>query len=64
MDQRQASYGNKNYKPTGDISLLADGTYYLTEVDDKFRRYYAIKGEDSSVACLKSLQPAQRMAKM
>lgn len=60
MDQRQASYGNKNYTPTGDVSQLADGTFYLTGVDDMFRRFYAVKGEEN-LACLKSLQPLAKL---
>lgn len=62
MDQRQATYGNKNYAPTGDISGLTAGTFYLTGVDEMYRRHYAIKGEDSKLACLGSLQP-QKTAK-
>ncbi|OAQ31846.1 hypothetical protein K457DRAFT_135636 [Linnemannia elongata AG-77] len=31
----------KDYNPIGDISTLAKGTYYLTRVDEKFRRTYA-----------------------
>jgi hydroxymethylglutaryl-CoA synthase len=31
----------KDYNPIGDISTLAKGTYYLTRIDEKFRRTYA-----------------------
>ncbi|KAF9911793.1 hypothetical protein EC991_002095 [Linnemannia zychae] len=31
----------KDYNPVGDISTLAKGTYYLTRIDEKFRRTYA-----------------------
>lgn len=33
----------QNYKPSGSIDHLRSGTYYLTGIDDKFRRSYAIK---------------------
>jgi hydroxymethylglutaryl-CoA synthase len=33
----------KGYIPQGDISRLRKGTYYLTKIDEKFRREYAIK---------------------
>ncbi|OAQ71311.1 hydroxymethylglutaryl-CoA synthase [Pochonia chlamydosporia 170] len=40
---RELAYGAKNYKPTGDISRLVPGTYYLDNIDEEFRRTYAIK---------------------
>jgi len=33
----------KGYIPQGDISRMRKGTYYLTKIDEKFRREYAIK---------------------
>jgi len=33
----------KGYIPQGDVSSLKKGTYYLTKIDEKFRREYAIK---------------------
>jgi hydroxymethylglutaryl-CoA synthase len=33
----------KGYIPQGDITNLRKGTYYLTKIDEKFRREYAIK---------------------
>jgi len=40
---RERAHLKKNYKPSGDIDNIAPGTYYLVEVDDMFRRKYAIK---------------------
>jgi len=40
---RERAHLKKNYKPEGDVETLAPGTYYLTNVDDMFRREYAIK---------------------
>ncbi|EDO17779.1 hypothetical protein Kpol_541p22 [Vanderwaltozyma polyspora DSM 70294] len=40
---REHAHLQKNFKPTGSIDLIAEGSYYLTEVDDRFRRSYAIK---------------------
>ena len=40
---RERAHLKKNYKPEGDIETIAPGTYYLTNVDDMFRREYAIK---------------------
>jgi hydroxymethylglutaryl-CoA synthase len=40
---RERAHLKKNYKPEGDVETLAPGTYYLTNVDDMFRREYAVK---------------------
>ena len=40
---REAAHLAKGYIPQGDISRMRKGTYYLTKIDDKFRREYAIK---------------------
>ncbi|KAL8724797.1 MAG: hypothetical protein Q9181_006667 [Wetmoreana brouardii] len=40
---REEAYGQKGYKPKGDIAKLMPGTYYLTEVDEKYQRSYAVK---------------------
>lgn len=36
-------YGGKDFVTNKDCSLLEPGTYYLTEVDSKYRRFYAKK---------------------
>ncbi|KAK9076720.1 hypothetical protein SSX86_005054 [Deinandra increscens subsp. villosa] len=43
MEQR---YGGKDYVTSKDTSHLAPGTYYLTHVDSKYRRYYAKKATE------------------
>lgn len=40
---REAAHLQKNFKPTGSIETLTPGTYYLTEVDDRYHRTYAVK---------------------
>ncbi|KAB1210770.1 Hydroxymethylglutaryl-CoA synthase [Morella rubra] len=39
-------YGAKDFVTSKDTSVLAPGTYYLTEVDSMYRRFYAKKSED------------------
>lgn len=39
-------YGAKDFVTSKDISLLSPGTYYLTEVDSLYRRFYAKKSDD------------------
>ena len=46
MDKRERNFGKANLVPEGSIEHLEDGTYYLTRVDEKYIRYYAIKGQD------------------
>jgi hydroxymethylglutaryl-CoA synthase len=40
---REHAHLKKNFKPTGNPGTLFPGTYYLTEIDDMFRRKYEIK---------------------
>nr|QEV81804.1 Hydroxymethylglutaryl-CoA synthase [Prunella vulgaris] len=43
MKLMEHRYGGKDFITSKDCSLLAPGTYYLTEVDSKYRRFYAKK---------------------
>lgn len=40
---RHDAHLQKNFEPKGDISTIVPGTYYLTKVDDMFKRFYAVK---------------------
>ncbi|OJJ51524.1 hypothetical protein ASPZODRAFT_12345 [Penicilliopsis zonata CBS 506.65] len=40
---REHAHLKKNYTPSGNTETLVAGTYYLTEVDDMFRRKYEVK---------------------
>ncbi|KAM0426670.1 hypothetical protein ACHAPT_007986 [Fusarium lateritium] len=42
-DLRKQAHLQKNYTPKGDISNITPGTYYLTKVDDMFKREYSIQ---------------------
>ncbi|KNE69271.1 hydroxymethylglutaryl-CoA synthase [Allomyces macrogynus ATCC 38327] len=54
MELREKVHNAKDYKPTGDITdALWDGTYYLTEIDAKFRRTYARKEPAAAAAAAK-----------
>ncbi|KAI3812975.1 hypothetical protein L1987_17688 [Smallanthus sonchifolius] len=50
MHVMEHRYGGKDYVTSKDTSHLASGTYYLTHVDSKFRRYYAKKVTESEVS--------------
>ncbi|KAJ5625129.1 Hydroxymethylglutaryl-CoA synthase [Penicillium lagena] len=41
---RETAYQQKDYTPVGDTDTLVPGTYYLVQVDEWFRRKYAVKG--------------------
>ncbi|MBA0845232.1 hypothetical protein Goarm_023014 [Gossypium armourianum] len=41
MHLMEHRYGAKDFVTSKDCSLLSPGTYYLTEVDSKYRRFYA-----------------------
>ena len=59
MTHREGLFGKNNYVPEvsknfsslnllqGSIDHLFPGTFYLTKVDNKYRRYYEIKDPDS-----------------
>lgn len=40
LELREQTAYCKDYTPTGDISHIRDGTYILTHVDEKYKRYY------------------------
>lgn len=40
---RKKAHLQKDYKPTGEVSTITPGTYYLENVDDMFKRFYSIK---------------------
>ncbi|KAK4908099.1 3-hydroxy-3-methylglutaryl coenzyme A synthase [Elasticomyces elasticus] len=40
---REKAHLQKSFKPAGTVEHLLPGTYYLTEVDDMFRRKYEVK---------------------
>lgn len=40
---RKNAHLQKDYVPVGEVSTITPGTYYLTKVDDMFKREYAIK---------------------
>ncbi|KAK0742443.1 hydroxymethylglutaryl-coenzyme A synthase C terminal-domain-containing protein [Apiosordaria backusii] len=42
-DLRKKAHLQKDYVPTGEVSTIAPGTYYLEKVDDMFKRFYAVK---------------------
>ena len=41
---RERAHLQKDFTPKGSIESITKGTYYLTEVDDMFRRKYEVKG--------------------
>lgn len=40
---REKAHLNKDFAPQGDVKNLTTGTYYLTKVDDMYRRSYEVK---------------------
>lgn len=42
-DLRKKAHLQKGFKPAGDASTIIPGTYYLEEVDEMFKRSYAVK---------------------
>lgn len=47
MASREQLFGKCGYTPQGATNHLFPGTFYLTKVDDKHRRFYAIKDDHS-----------------
>jgi hypothetical protein len=43
MTQRERNFGKAPYTPSTPIDGLFPGTFYLTHIDEKFRRFYSIK---------------------
>ena len=42
-DLRKKAHLQKNYKPEGEVSTIDSSVYYLTEVDDMFKRAYKVQ---------------------
>ena len=40
---REKAHLQKGYTPNGNPETISKGTYYLTEVDEMFKRKYEIK---------------------
>ena len=40
---RERAHLKKDFTPAGNVDTLVPGTYYLINIDDMFRRTYAIK---------------------
>lgn len=49
MKLMENRYGAKDFVTTKDTSLLYPGTFYLTQVDSLYRRYYAKKDADDKI---------------
>ncbi|KAK9478461.1 hydroxymethylglutaryl-coenzyme A synthase C terminal-domain-containing protein [Lipomyces japonicus] len=43
IEQRENAHQKKDFTPVGTIENIVPGAYYLTKVDEKYRREYAIK---------------------
>lgn len=43
IELREKAHLKSSFTPTGSIDNLPSGSYYLTSIDDKFRREYSIK---------------------
>ncbi|KAA8522332.1 hypothetical protein F0562_013307 [Nyssa sinensis] len=50
MKLMEHRYGAKDFVTSKDRSLLSPGTYYLTEVDSKYRRFYGKKAGDNTTS--------------
>lgn len=48
MAKRERMFGKFDYTPTDSIETLLPGTFYLTKVDKKYQRYYAVKQKNNS----------------
>ncbi|KAI5467640.1 hydroxymethylglutaryl-coenzyme A synthase C terminal-domain-containing protein [Mariannaea sp. PMI_226] len=42
-DLRKQAHLQKDYTPKGEVSTITPGTYYLTKVDEMFKREYAVQ---------------------
>ena len=43
LDKREKSYNMADYKPTGSLDDLLPGTFYVEDVDSKYRKKYNSK---------------------
>lgn len=50
MKLMEHRYGSKEYVTSKETSLLSSGTFYLTEVDNMYRRFYEQKTSESALS--------------
>ncbi|KAK1384917.1 Hydroxymethylglutaryl-CoA synthase [Heracleum sosnowskyi] len=50
MKLMEHRYGGKDFVTSKDCSLLSPGTYYLTEVDSMYRRFYSKKASNETIS--------------
>jgi hypothetical protein len=41
MAKREKLFGIKNYTPSDPIDHFTEGTYFLTKIDEVYRRFYS-----------------------
>ena len=49
MKLMEHRYGGKEFVTSKDTSLLSPGTFYLTEVDSMYRRFYSKKTSENGL---------------
>jgi hypothetical protein len=49
MAFREKAFAQRNYTPSRSVESRRVGTYYLTQVDDKWRRFYEVRRWKKSV---------------
>ncbi|KXS11198.1 hydroxymethylglutaryl-CoA synthase [Gonapodya prolifera JEL478] len=59
MQRRERTHGKKGYAPVGKIDGLFPGTFYLENVDERFRRSYGRCGVEASGENLATLMIAE-----
>lgn len=52
LSRREETHHIKNFSPNGSVADLFPGTFYLTHVDNKFRRSYERKPQSIEVAIM------------
>ncbi|KAK3050371.1 hypothetical protein LTS18_012585, partial [Coniosporium uncinatum] len=43
LEIREKAHLQKGYQPQGSIFAVPEGAFYLTNIDDKYRRFYDTK---------------------
>lgn len=64
MKEKEVRYGNWKGKINVDLDKLTDHTYYLEEIDEKWRRFYKLKKGEKKMFVKENIRALERIESM
>lgn len=64
MKEKEIRYGNWKGKINTDLNMLSDHTFYLEEIDEKWRRFYKLKKAEHKMLAKQNISSLHRIENM